>query len=173
MYKIWVAIFLLFISCNKTETVNLDIAPYLNVTLSLKSDKDDVLKVMFNGLKTPHKGQVSLYVVNQDLEASDAFKEYNFSMFSDDHFETLKINLGNLNTKTILINKAKITYKDKSVLIHGEDFFRYFRTNIYAVFDSADKSKIITKKTNNRHVPTLSLKRMYLDRLFGVDLENY
>lgn len=166
---------LLFLNCNKkTEEVKqneTNIAQKkstpkkLKVEMEYKSNQKDKLQMVFAQIELDND-QEGLYILNQNILSSTEMKVEEFVMYGDYIPLVAQLKLGT-KPKKMVINKIIVSYDENEVIVKGEDLDKYFVLNDFVSFDATTKT-LTTKLINGKHLPHITLKRNFINRLFDL-----
>lgn len=150
----------------KVETPIVKDLELLSFEVEYKSDRDDSLQFVFAQMELDNQ-QEGIFILNQKISASENFTTHKYQMFEDYIVLIAQLKLGN-TPKKMVINKVAIKYSDNEVIVFGEDLDKYFAFNTYIDFDSKTKT-ITTKKVQGKHLPHMTLKRGFINKLFELE----
>ena len=169
------ALMLIFFNCNKKVEEIKETTPNvaqkkstpkkLKIEMEYKSDQKDKLQMVFAQIELDND-QEGLYILNQNILASTEMEVEEFVMFGDYIPLIAQLKLGT-KPKKMVINKIIVSYYESKVLVNGEDLDKYFVLNDFVSFDAATKT-LTTKLINGKHLPHITLKRNFINRLFDL-----
>ncbi len=137
----------------------------LTLAIQYKSDVNDIIQCAYNNIRLDENLQKANYLLSDSLKA-DKVSTNIFKMFGDFVPLVVQLKLGK-KPKTILVNNITLKYEDIAINIDGADLNKYFVFNKFIEYDS--KTKIIkTKMIDKKHAPNFSLRRSYINKLFGL-----
>jgi len=153
-------------SSNKEVVVTEKKENKLIVEVEYISDKVDVVQCVFNKIELSNINQMGLYIITNKIKNSKEYKTLKFEMFGDYVTSLVQLKFGD-TPKELYINKINFTFYDNSVIIDGAELDKYFAMNEYIDFDPVGKL-MVTKKINNKHYPTITLRSGFINRLFDL-----
>lgn len=162
----------LIVGCKDDQKSNSQIAtqekavPKLQVKINCKSDKKDFLQCAFNRIEFANNRE-GIFIIKEDIQASDELNEFNFEMFNDNISTLLQLKLGK-NPKKLIIESILVEYGDRKVNVSGAEIDRYFSLNQFVSFNKETKT-LTTKSINGKHAPVITLKQGFIKRIFKIN----
>ena len=144
-----------------TETTPEPVEKEFTFSVSFKTNKSDVFKLMMNNVEVDElqKKNIQVFETIHPTTTVDMFTAKFGNMSKNIHF-----NLGNKEEKEIEIDNIQISYGNSSVTVKPAELNDYFLLNKFVTQDQST-FKIQTKKIDNAHYPTLILRAREINKL--------
>ena len=171
---------ILLIACKNEEKTNSDsegpveeinveekASNKLTLEIDLATSHPDVFKFFANDVFLNNNQFMNLSV-SQKLNENEKSKKMTFEFPENIQPDVLLgLNLGTKEEKEVTINEINLTYGNTKFSITPETIEDYFTHNKFVEINS-ETHKISTKKMDNKHNPTLFVRRKILDSIQNI-----
>lgn len=136
----------------------------LQIDFKFKTDKQDVFRVMLNNIEVDEIQKKNIHVF-EDVIPTENTESMMMTFGRGNISNSLVINLGSQEEKTVEIEYIMLSYGDQSQLVTAAQMEEFFVLNKFITLD--DQGRLKTQRVDGRHNPTIIAKRKLLGQLMN------
>jgi len=158
---------LFFFSCQergseKVEKNKTDELKEIVVKIVLKTDTEDVFKIMLNNIEVDEFQKKNI-IVKETIPVTSDYDNMTASFGFNNFSHNIIINLGE-KLKKVSFNSIEISYGKNKLTINNENYKHYLKANKFVDIDN-NSFKIVTKRIDGKHNPVLIAKKNIFNNL--------